>query len=178
MLIRGSRFLTLKPGTTNSHELTQKRKTSLCARWRIFLVNRPTNIFGAKNVPRLVGWLIVGAFILAAVFADFLSPYDYREQSRAEPSAPASSISFTPRPQVRKRTLVDPLRTIYVDDDTQVFPVELFVHGSSYGFFGMQSDLHLFGVAGSDAPRINLLGTDNLGRDRFSRLLHSSFSLV
>ena len=128
---------------------------------------------------RLAGWIIIGAFVLAALFADFLSPYDYREQSRAEPSAPASSISLTPRPQVRKRTLVDPLRSIYVDDDAQVFPVELFVHGSSYSFFGMQSDLHLFGVGGSDAPRINLLGTDNLGRDRFSRLLHSiRFSLI
>ncbi|HKP69123.1 MAG TPA: ABC transporter permease [Pyrinomonadaceae bacterium] len=131
-----------------------------------------------SNLFRTIGWTIIGAFIAAAVFADFLAPYDYREQSRAEPSAPVTSLSFSPRPQVRKRTLVDPLRLIYVDD-SQLFPVEFFVRGSSYSFLGLQTDLHLFGVAGSDAPRINLLGTDNLGRDRFSRLLHSiRFSLI
>jgi peptide/nickel transport system permease protein len=41
------------------------------------------------------------------------------------------------------------------------------------------TDLHLFGVRGDDAPRINLLGTDNVGRDRFSRLMHAvRFSLI
>ena len=142
---------------------------------RSLFVNR----FRTKNLPRTIGWIIIGAFIAAAIFADFLAPYDYREQSRAEPSAPVSSITLTPRPQVRRRTLTDPLRLIYVDDESRSFPVEFFVRGSSYSFFGIQTDVHLFGVAGSGAPRINLLGTDNVGRDRFSQLLHAiRFSLV
>lgn len=143
-------------------------------------MNRRTKIFGTKNLPRLAGWVIVGAFIAAAIFADFVAPYDYREQSRAEPSAPPSSIHLSVgSPWVRKRTLVDPLRSTYVEDDSQTFPVEFFVRGSSYSFFGIQTDLHLFGVGGTAAPRINLLGTDKIGRDRFSRLLHAiRFSLV
>jgi peptide/nickel transport system permease protein len=80
---------------------------------------------------------------------------------------------------VTKRTLADPLRQIYADDDSVVYPVEFFVRGSSYSFFGIQTDLHLFGAGGADAQRINLLGTDNVGRDRFSRLLHAiRFSLI
>ena len=129
----------------------------------------------------MAGWIIVGAFIAAAFFADFLAPYDYREQSRAEPSAPPSSIRMTfGGPWVRKRTLVDPLRSTYVYDDSLAYPVKYFVRGSSYSFFGIQTDLHLFGVTGiEDAPRINLLGTDSVGRDRFSHLLHAiRFSLV
>ena len=44
-----------------------------------------------------------------------------------------------------------------------------------------ETDVHLFGVRSSSgiAPRINLLGTDQLGRDRFSRLLYAvRFSLI
>lgn len=131
---------------------------------------------------RIAGWLIVAAFVLVAVFADFLAPYDYRQQSRAEPSAPASSLHFvTGRPLVSVRRLVDPLRLIYVDDDASTArEVEFFVRGSSYRLLGLiETDLHLFGVAGDNAPRINLLGTDMLGRDRFSRLMHAiRFSLI
>jgi len=37
----------------------------------------------------------------------------------------------------------------------------------------------LFGIRGDDAPRLNLLGTDALGRDRLSRLTHAiRFSLL
>ena len=142
-------------------------------------MNRPTNIFGAKNVPRLAGWVIIGAFIVAAVFADFLAPYDYKEQSRAEPSAPPSRIHPGIPPSVMKRTLVDPLRRTYIEDDSQNYPVRFFVRGSSYSFLGIQTDVHLFGVPGVDNARINLLGTDQVGRDRFSRLLQSiRFSLI
>jgi peptide/nickel transport system permease protein len=44
-----------------------------------------------------------------------------------------------------------------------------------------ETDVHLFGVRTTSgiAPKINLLGTDQLGRDRFSRLLYAlRFSLV
>jgi peptide/nickel transport system permease protein len=45
----------------------------------------------------------------------------------------------------------------------------------------VETDIHLFGVKSTSgiASRINLLGTDQLGRDRFSRLLYAvRFSLV
>jgi peptide/nickel transport system permease protein len=50
------------------------------------------------------------------------------------------------------------------------YPVRFFVRGSSYGILWIfRSNLHLFGV---DAPgRIFLLGTDQSGRDIFSRAL-------
>ena len=127
-------------------------------------------------------------FIIVTIFADFLSPYDYRQQSRTEPSAPAGGISFRvpdgtfhSRPLVYPKRLADPLRLIYEEDRTRAFPVEFFVRGYSYNLLGsIETDLHLFGVAQPEnSPRINLLGTDNLGRDRFSRLMHAvRFSLI
>ena len=126
--------------------------------------------------------MIVVLFIFIALFADFLAPYDYREQSRNEPSAPASSLHFVMgRPMVSARKLVDPLRLIYADEDISTArEVEFFVRGSSYRLLGLiETDLHLFGVAGDIAPRVNLLGTDSLGRDRLSRLMQAvRFSLI
>lgn len=126
-------------------------------------------------------------FIAVAVFADFLAPYDYRQQSRTEPSAPSTSVYFRDpsgglhvRPFVYSRRLTDPLRLAYTDDTSRMYPVSFLVRGPSYELFGVfETDLHLFGVAGENAPRANLLGTDALGRDRLSRLLHAiRFSLV
>ena len=162
------------------------------------------------------GLLIVASFYLVAVFADFLAPYDYRAQSRDEPSAPASALRFRDAegrlrllPFVYRRRLADPLARAYEEDTTGRYPLVIFPRGHSYKLFGLlTADRHLFGVspeATSDErhsqqsdrqhsrqtspaqtrsrqappPRVSLLGTDELGRDRFSRLLRASrFSLL
>lgn len=137
--------------------------------------------FIPKNFLRRLGWLVVFIFIVTAVLADFLSPYDYREQSRNEPSAPPSRLHLSSNgPYVSARRLVDPLHLTYADDDSISEPISFFVRGHSYRILGViETDLHLFGVRGDQAPRVNLLGTDILGRDRFSRLTHAiRFSLV
>lgn len=135
----------------------------------------------------MAGWLIAVLFLFVTIFCDLLAPYDYRQQSRGEPSAPASTIRFRDadgrvhlRPFIYSRKLTDPLRLIYVEDTSQAFPIEFFVRGSSYQLAEtFETDIHLFGVGGENAPRLNLLGTDSLGRDRFSRLMHAvRFSLI
>ena len=129
------------------------------------------------------GWLVVGLFALSAVFAGFLAPYDHSAQSRFEPSAPATTIHFSGlTPIIHPRRVEDPLRRTYTEDTSVTFPVGFLVRGSSYKLLGIgETDVHLFGVrsTSSIAPRINLLGTDQLGRDRFSRLLYAvRFSLI
>ena len=129
------------------------------------------------------GWLILGLFALSAVFAGFLAPYDHSAQSRFEPSAPATTIHFSGlTPIIHPRRVEDPLRRTYTEDTSVAFPVGFFVHGYSYKLLGIGvTDIHLFGVSSTSgiAPRINLLGTDQLGRDRFSRLLFAvRFSLI
>ena len=129
------------------------------------------------------GSLIIGLFALSAVFAGFLAPYDYSAQSRFEPSAPATRIHFSGlTPIIYPRRVEDPLRRTYIEDTSVAFPVGFFVHGYSYKLLGIvETDVHLFGVRSTSgiAPRINLLGTDLLGRDRFSRLLYAvRFSLI
>ena len=86
------------------------------------------------------------------------------------------------RPIIHSRRVEDPLRRTYTEDTSVAFPVGFFVRGFSYKLFAIwETDVHLFGVrnTSSTAPRINVLGTDQLGRDRFSRLLYAvRFSLL
>ena len=153
--------------------------------WRSILRN--LSIYGVtrRRTDRVAvfGWLVIGLFALCAIFAGFLAPYDHSAQSRFEPSAPATSIHFSGlTPIIYPRRVEDPLRRTYTEDTSVAFPVGWFVRGYSYKVLGIvETDIHLFGVRSTSgvAPRINLLGTDQLGRDRFSRLLYATrFSFI
>lgn len=138
---------------------------------------------GRTDRVAVFGWLVIGLFALSAVFADFLAPYDHSAQSRFEPSAPATTVHFSGlTPFIHPRRVEDPLRRTYTEDTSVAFTVGFFVRGYSYKLLGIvETDVHLFGVRSTSgiAPKINLLGTDQLGRDRFSRLLYAvRFSLM
>lgn len=139
----------------------------------------------------VAGVILVAFFYLIAIFADFLAPYDYRSQLRAEPGAPPNEIHFRDssnewhmRPFIYARRMVDPLQRLYQEDATRRYPLAFFTKGYSYKLFGLfPTSRHLFGLSGAEGadnqPRVQLLGTDGVGRDRFSRLLIASrFSLI
>ncbi|MBD0327545.1 MAG: ABC transporter permease [Pyrinomonadaceae bacterium] len=138
----------------------------------------------------VIGAFIVVSFYLVAVFADFLAPYDYRSQSRSEQLAPPTAIHFRDasgawhfRPFIHSRRLVDSLEQRYEEQPTRAFPLTFFARGHAYKLFGVfETNLHLFGLQDAnqrDAPRVHLIGTDSLGRDRLSRLLKGArFSLI
>ena len=126
----------------------------------------------------------------AALGADFLAPYEARAQARREPLAPPTAIHFRDlqgrwhwRPFIYAQQLQDPLTRQYTEDTRQAYALELWAPGYAYTLFGLfSSQRHLLGVRGDAAgavPRLNLLGTDEVGRDRWSRLLLAArFSLL
>jgi peptide/nickel transport system permease protein len=138
----------------------------------------------------IAGLCIVLFFYGVAIFADFLAPYDYRSQLRGEPMSPPNAIHFRDalgnwhaRPFVYARRMIDPLERLYAEDVSRAYPLALFTKGYSYKLFGLfPTTRHLFGLSTEgvvDEPRVQLLGTDSVGRDRFSRLLIASrFSLI
>jgi len=142
------------------------------------------------NMRLYFGLAILAVFYLVAGFAGFLAPYPYQQQTRSEPSAPPSTLHFRDpagnfqlRPFVYPIGLADPLAMRYTEDKSRAYPLEFFVHGGTYNFLGLfSSDLHLFGFSDAlspDMPRLRLLGSDELGRDRFSRLVYAiRFSLL
>jgi len=160
----------------------------------------------ARRWKLIAGLGIVSTFYVVAVLANFIAPYDASEQSRQQPLAPPTPIRFRDRegrwharPFIYRLRLADPLARTYTEDTAARFPLALFTRGHSYKLFGLfQTDRHLFGVArdarqnsdssqnsnatrkaNAPAERVYLLGTDEFGRDRLSRLLMASrFSLV
>jgi peptide/nickel transport system permease protein len=139
---------------------------------------------------RLGAGIVIGAaFLITAIFADFIAPYDHKNQTRNEPSAPRSAIhfvdnagSFHARPFIYRVEMENALQLKYREVRDERFPIGCFVSGDKYLFLGLiESDLHLFGVIGANEnkPRLHLLGTDALGRDRFSRLVRAiQFSMI
>jgi peptide/nickel transport system permease protein len=145
------------------------------------------------------GAIILLGLYLGMLGADFLSPYDPYVSQDNGALLPPTSVEWRPWPHVYP-TSQGPLnldtgeRKLRVDR-TQPTPVRFFVRGYAYRWFavtlplpqrtergwqvtdwrifpGIQSDWHLFGVA--PPAHINLLGTDDQGRDQFSRLLLGS----
>jgi peptide/nickel transport system permease protein len=148
----------------------------------------------------VAGALLLALFYLAAVFAESLAPYDYRSASGAEPNAPPTRIHFVDdqgrwhaRPFIYRRRSVDLLQQRYEEIPDRAFPIEFFSRGEPYEFlwlfpttrrlFGLMVGPRVGPIDGpggvGDTPRLNLLGTDSVGRDRFSRLLIAArFSLL
>ncbi|MDT7604146.1 MAG: peptide/nickel transport system permease protein [Acidobacteriota bacterium] len=116
--------------------------------------------------------------------------------------------NFHARPFIYARRLTDRLTNAYAEDASRRYPLTLLARGHTYRLLGLiTTDRHLFSVADDEeanfdqqsshqlpsaassssrttprtpnAPRVNLLGTDNLGRDRFSQLVVAArFSLA
>jgi peptide/nickel transport system permease protein len=117
-----------------------------------------------------------------AVFADFVAPYQPFSLSKLNTFAPPSVVRLFHEGELQrpfiyalKRTR-DPetARVIYKEDQSKVLPIEFFVKGEEYSFLGLfDADIHLFGVT-DRKQKINLLGTDSLGRDLFTRLLYGA----
>jgi peptide/nickel transport system permease protein len=139
-------------------------------RWRRRLLRNPVAIFGMA---------VIGFFLLVVAFAPFLAPYSPVEQSlRATYVPPGTGLSLR-GPDGQFGIWVSPATRSPVGglrvDDSVAYPVRLFVRGSTWTwFFGLiESDLRLFGVDGP--AKFYLLGTDEQGRDLFSRLIHGAW---
>jgi peptide/nickel transport system permease protein len=138
-----------------------------------------------KHKAAVIGGGVLIVMYLTAVFAGFLAPYGINEYRRSPVAAfrPPTKIHWidpeTGRltrpfvydvkeerdPRTRQRT--------YVEDTSVKYPIRFFVHRPEqpYKVLGIwESDLRLFGV--DDPARIFLWGTNNLGKDVFSRVLY------
>lgn len=119
---------------------------------------------------------------LCAIFAEQVGPYDPFGVQRLRTLAPPTGIHLFHDGQFvgpfvyglsRERDL-ETARVLYETDTETVLPIQFFRSGDSYSFFGLfETDMHLFGVD-DRRQQINLLGTDDLGRDVFSRLMHGA----
>lgn len=128
----------------------------------------------------LVSLGIVALFYAVAIFADFLATSDPHATDARRSFIPPQAIhlfddsGFNPHIYGLKGVR-DPrtFKLSYAPDPARKLPVRLFAHGYSYHLFGLfETDIHLLGIeGGSRTDGIFLLGTDQLGRDLFSRMM-------
>lgn len=126
-------------------------------------------------------WFLI-LLALSAIFAEIVAPYDPFKVQRLRTLAPPTGIHLFHEGQfvgpfvyglARERD-PDTARVIYETDTDAVFPIRFLHSGDEYSFLGLfKTDIHLFGVD-DRREQINLLGTDDLGRDVFSRLIHGA----
>lgn len=133
--------------------------------WKRLKANRSARVAG----------LVLLVLHLLAIFADFVSPYSETYQNRRKFYHPPTAVHIVDpegrlrRPFVYGYQLVDRRQRTWAEDRTQIYPIRFFVRGEPYRLLWvLPTDIHLFGV---DPPGdVFLFGTDELGRDIFSRL--------
>jgi peptide/nickel transport system permease protein len=122
--------------------------------------------------------ILLCALHLVIWFGGFVAPCDPAAQNRGFPYAPPTRLHFIDargdlhfRPFVYQSLASTDDLYQYHESYQREYPLHLFVRGPEYKIAGLlPSHLHLFGV---DAPaQIFLAGTDNYGRDQFSRILY------
>ena len=127
----------------------------------------------------MISGVVVALFYLIAVAADFLATTDpHATDARTSYVAPQPVHFFDDgafRPYVNGlKGVRDPktFKLIYTVDPARKVYLQWFASGYRYSFFGIETDIHLIGL--KDPQRgdgIFLLGTDQLGRDLWSRLM-------
>lgn len=119
---------------------------------------------------------------VVAIFAEFVAPYHPGEVERLSTFSPPQVVRVwhdgsLHRPfvyELKRSRDAETARVSYVENRDKPLPIKMFVRGESYKFWGQwKGDLHLFGIE-HKRQKINLLGTDGLGRDLFSRLVYGA----
>jgi len=137
-----------------------------------------------KHKLAIISAPILALLFIIAAFAEFLSPHVPLERFSDYKYAPPQTIHFVDpekgfsfRPFVydfKQEMDQKTFKKTFTEDLTKKYPIQFFVDGAPYKFWGLiNMDTHFIGLKDPNAPFF-FMGTDSLGRDLFTRILHGS----
>jgi peptide/nickel transport system permease protein len=134
-----------------------------------------------KHKLAVASGIVVILFYLAALLADFLAVTPPHATDASRSYIPPQAIhwldddgSFRPHVYALKgKRDIRTFKLVYAPDPTDKRYLKLFASGYRYSFLGLfETDVHLLGLdRGKPEDALFLLGTDQLGRDVWSRLM-------
>jgi peptide/nickel transport system permease protein len=126
---------------------------------------------------------IVGFIYFVGAFAEIIAPQDPNRTSGRHQYAPPQALHlmaadgsglFLHVLDYKVETDQRTFRKSFVENPDKPIPVGFFVRGDKYRFWGLfEWDVHLIGPINPRHPFF-LLGTDRLGRDNLSRIVHGT----
>jgi peptide/nickel transport system permease protein len=163
------------PDILGRRVLKAEEKVFVASQWKLMWLH-----FRRHHLA-MIGLGVILILYALALFHPIVAPYEKGSRSNYIFRPPQrlhfwDENGFSPRPFVYGTTTKRDLATMsraFEDDTSQRYYVYFFVGGDQYEFFGLfPSNVHLFGV--EQGGTAFLLGTDDLGRDVFSRVLYGA----
>lgn len=173
---------TVRPGTVADEDVARpasdaEERISVATQWQLMWWRFK------KHRLAMISTAVVLLFYLVVIFADFLAYSDPLASEAQRSLLPPQQIHWFDEgrfsPHVYGLTGVrDPMtfKRVYTPDPSQKIPIRFFVSGFQYYVFGLiPMRLHLIGVAdGTPEEKLFILGTDEQGRDLWSRLMYGT----
>jgi peptide/nickel transport system permease protein len=170
-------------GSASDAVTAKKGRAELSAEERYYLASQWQMMWRKfrRHKLAIVGSAVLLALYLSAILADFLAPYPKEIRFEKYGYRPPTPVHFFDQGRFRgpfvygttKERDMRTLEAIYTVDTSAVHPLRFFVQGEPYSVLGLfETGLRLFAV--EEPGAIFLFGTDNLGRDLFSRILHGA----
>jgi len=132
-----------------------------------------------RNRAALIGGIVIVLFYVVALFGNFVAPYTLTTRFRDRLYLAPQRIHFFDAGRfspfvygAQTKLDLETFEQITVTDYDTKYPIRLFIQGEPYRLLGLiEMDRHLFGAVGGV---VNILGTEQQGRDMFTRIVLGS----